>query len=88
MLFHVTQGKYRVQTGRYSVVFSICLYDPGTSVNESTDYGMKERVSFFGRRGGLFHANMTEVAHWTNQPCIPWLTDAISFGGKAAADFG
>jgi len=59
-----------------------------TSVNESTDYGMKERVSFFGRRGGLFHTDMTEVPHWTNQPCIPWLIDAISFGGKAAADFG
>jgi len=53
-----------------------------TSVNKSADCGMKELVSFFDRGGGLFHANMTEVAHWTTQPCIPWLIDAVSFGVK------
>jgi hypothetical protein len=53
-----------------------------TSVNKGTDCGMKERVSVFGRGRGLFHANMTEVAHWTTQPCIPWLIDAVSFGVK------
>jgi hypothetical protein len=53
-----------------------------TSVNKSADQRMKEQVSVFGRGGGLFQANMTEVAHWTTQPCIPWPIDAVSLGVK------
>ena len=63
-----------------SLVYVCTIRD--TSVNKGTDYGMKERVSVFGRGGCLFHANMTEVVHWTTQPCIPWLIDAVSLEVK------
>jgi hypothetical protein len=63
-----------------SLVFVCTIRD--TLVNKGTDYGMKERVSVFDRGWGIFHANMTEVAHWTTQSCIPWLMVAVSFGVK------
>ena len=75
---HTENIAFKLAVILLSLVYVCMIRD--TSVNKGTDCGMKERVSVFGRVGGLFHANTTEVAHWTTQPCIPWLIDAVSLG--------
>jgi hypothetical protein len=91
ILFHVTYGKYNVQTGRYSISFSIRTIR-GTSVNKSTDCGMKERVSYFGRGVGgggrsfprkhnrSCSLDIPAVYSMAGRCCFPW--------GKAVAEFG